>query len=106
MEKKLPGPYTFLVEKNFRMPGIVTGGSKKLGVRIPDAKITRELARRAGPIITTSANVSGKPTPATFKEIERNILDSADIALDAGDCGSGVSSEVMDLTREDRPRLR
>ncbi|MBT8385177.1 MAG: Sua5/YciO/YrdC/YwlC family protein, partial [Bacteroidia bacterium] len=33
------------------------------------------------PIVSTSANVSGKPTPKSFKEIDTSILDAVDYVV-------------------------
>ena len=33
------------------------------------------------PIVSTSANTSGKPTPITFKEIEKEILKGVDYVV-------------------------
>ncbi len=50
-----------------------------LGVRITSEKFSRTLCERLrGPIVSTSANVSGKPTPMTFSEISSEIKDGVD----------------------------
>lgn len=50
-----------------------------LGVRITSEKFSRTLCERLkGPIVSTSANVSGKPTPRTFAEISSEIKNGVD----------------------------
>lgn len=51
-----------------------------VAIRIPSgSKFCMELCRRFGrPIVSTSANVSGTPTPATFREISNEIIAGAD----------------------------
>ena len=50
-----------------------------LGVRITSEKFSRTLCERMrGPIVSTSANVSGKPTPMTFSEISSEIKNGVD----------------------------
>ncbi len=50
-----------------------------LGIRITDEKFSRALCERMrGPVVSTSANISGKPTPMTFSEISGEIRDGVD----------------------------
>ncbi|HDI72644.1 MAG TPA: threonylcarbamoyl-AMP synthase, partial [Candidatus Altiarchaeales archaeon] len=50
------------------------------------------------PIITTSANISGKKAPANVGEIDEGIKDSVDLILDSGPCRLGAPSKVIDLS--------
>ena len=56
-----PGPLTIILKKNPEVPDIVTAGSQKVGIRIPDHPIALEIARRSGPIVATSANIHFQP---------------------------------------------
>lgn len=97
MENKLPGPYTFIV-RNGKVPKSATGGLTTIGVRIPNyAQITEIIKKADTPIITTSANESGKPPAKSLSEIPDSVLNSVDFAIDAGSCGSGLPSKVIDL---------
>ncbi|GHV01419.1 threonylcarbamoyl-AMP synthase [Bacteroidia bacterium] len=50
-----------------------------LGVRVPDHEFCRQLLRRFGkPIVSTSANISGRPTPAKGGEIAKEIIAGVD----------------------------
>lgn len=50
-----------------------------LAVRVTADAFCRELCRRLRkPLVSTSANISGKPTPAAFSEISKEIIDSVD----------------------------
>ncbi len=50
-----------------------------LGIRITSEKFSRTLCERLkGPIVSTSANISGKPTPLTFAEISSDIKNGVD----------------------------
>lgn len=50
-----------------------------LGIRITSEKFSRTLCDRLkGPIVSTSANISGKPTPMTFSEISSEIKNGVD----------------------------
>lgn len=62
LKKILPGPVTVILYKKKILPDILTGGSKKIGIRIPDCEFTKALMEKLDfPITTTSANISGKP---------------------------------------------
>ncbi len=61
LEKILPGPVTIILYKKKILPDILTGGSKKIGLRIPECKFTKALMKKLDfPITATSANISGK----------------------------------------------
>ncbi len=95
LKKYLPGPYTFILK--LRKP-IAASGTDRLGVRMPDSAFCRALCERIGePVITTSANPSGRPAPVRFGDIDRKILDSVQVAVDGGPTKYGKASLVLDL---------
>lgn len=50
-----------------------------LGIRITGEIFSNKLCERMrGPIVSTSANISGKPTPHNFHEISKEIIDGVD----------------------------
>lgn len=54
-----------------------------VAIRIVQNDFCKQLIKEFGkPIVSTSANISGHPTPKSFKEIEQAILDSADYVVD------------------------
>jgi L-threonylcarbamoyladenylate synthase len=95
LRKYLPGPYTFVLRLRKKLPVTKT---KKIGVRIPDYGPIVRLCHRAGvPIITTSANVSGKKNARKASEVDRSVRKSADLLLDGGKTKYGKGSTVVDL---------
>jgi len=57
MKNNLPGPYTFILKANNKLPDTFRAKKKTIGVRIPDNNIAVELTKRLGnPIISTSLN--------------------------------------------------
>lgn len=104
IQKILPGPYTLILNKRDKVPSIITAGMDKIGVRIPDNAICREISREF-PITTTSANISGHPSPKSALEAQREVGDQPDIIIDSGPCSSGISSTVVDLT-VNPPKIR
>ena len=71
-----------------------------VGIRIPMMDFCRDLAFKLGrPIVSTSANISGEPTPACFREIAPEIRSAVDYviapALEKG--STGKASQIIKL---------
>ncbi len=74
-----------------------------LGIRITSEKFSRTLCERLkGPIVSTSANKSGKPTPMTFSEISSEIKNGVDYVCNfrRKDKASSTPSNIIKITRE------
>ncbi len=92
------GHYTFIVRKRESISGTITAGKDMVGVRIPNHGVVKGIIRSAGiPIITTSANISGEKAPASFDEIDEELINKVDLAIDSGRCRIGKPSAVIDL---------
>ncbi|WP_308991241.1 L-threonylcarbamoyladenylate synthase [Mariniflexile litorale] len=53
-----------------------------IAIRIPDDEFCFQLCRRLnGAIVSTSANISGYPTPNSFKEIQQEVLKGVDYVV-------------------------
>ena len=53
-----------------------------MGIRIPMMAFCRDLAFKLGrPLVSTSANISGEPTPASFREISGEIRSAVDYTV-------------------------
>lgn len=56
-----------------------------IGVRVTSEDFSRELCLRSRmPLVSTSANISGKPTPTTFGDIASEILEAVDYVCTSG----------------------
>ncbi|MCQ2143134.1 MAG: threonylcarbamoyl-AMP synthase [Bacteroidales bacterium] len=69
-----------------------------VGIRIPMNDFCVEVCRRLGrPIVSTSANISGEPTPKNFAEITDAIKDAVDYTVDPSlEKGStGLASQII-----------
>jgi len=98
-QRFLPGPLTLILFKSEIIPDIVTGGNKKIGIRIPDHPVALSLIRLvARPITATSANLTGKPSPNEVTNIIGDIGDKVDLIIDAGPTKFGQESTILDLT--------
>lgn len=118
--KEIPNIAIDLVEVNDAPMTIIYPGAQYLapnvvaedgsvGIRIPCVEdetlagggaFCRELVRRLRkPLVSTSANISGEPTPKSFKEISEEIKSAVDYtvprALEAG--ATGRASQIIKL---------
>ncbi len=69
-----------------------------VGIRIPMMDFCQQLVSRLGrPLVSTSANISGEPTPKRFAEISQEIRDAVDHIVDPSlECGAtGRSSSII-----------
>lgn len=89
----LPGPVTVILEARSCIPSILTGGTGRIGVRIPAHDLALEIIRGLdSPITATSANISGEKDPASPGEVRVPY----DLLVDGGIL-SGLPSTVVDL---------
>ncbi len=100
--KFLPGPLTLVLTMKCKFPKELTFGSKKVGIRIPDNKITLEILKKVKiPIIATSANISGKKNSIDVKTALSQIGNRVDVILDQGRCKYNKPSTVVELAKDD-----
>jgi L-threonylcarbamoyladenylate synthase len=98
-ERFWPGPLTIVLPKARAIPDEVTAGGDSIAVRVPDHPLARALIRAAGaPLATTSANLSGGPSPVTPTEVAAQLAGRIAMILDGGRCLGGTASTVVDLT--------
>ena len=78
-----PGPHTWVVPARGSTPPWITGGRDSIAVRVSAHPVAAALCRRlGGPIVSTSANLSGAPP-----QRRREDLAPALLALVDGVCG-------------------
>ncbi len=100
-----PGPLTMLLHAPRAMAADVSGGTGRVGVRVPDHSIARAVCAGVGrPITATSANISGEPATSDPDEVERTLGGAVDFLLDTGRTRGGAPSTILDVTDGD-PRL-
>jgi len=99
-DKFWPGPLTMVLKSRGVVPAGVTAGLHTVGIRMPDCDGTLALISASGvPLAAPSANKSGSPSPTSAAHVARDFGDEL-LILDAGECGIGVESTVVDMTRE------
>ena len=96
-----PGPLTLIVNASEAVPPAFRSQEGTIGLRMPDNRTVLELIERVGaPLATTSANVSGCTPPQSFDEVDPELLDQVAAFLDDDEEKSGVSSTVLDCTKD------
>ncbi|MFC1985100.1 L-threonylcarbamoyladenylate synthase [Chloroflexota bacterium] len=102
-----PGALTLVLPKSSSVPDIITAGGTNVAVRIPAHPVAIALIEGLGtPIVGTSANLSGRPSPLTAEEVHSQLGDRIDLVIDGGRCSGGRESTVVDVTGETPVMLR
>ncbi len=101
LEKFSPGPLTVILKKKECLGDTVTAGLDTVAVRIPENETARALILASKrPIAAPSANLSGKPSPTTAKDVMDDMTGRVDAIIDGVSCKVGVESTVLDMTGE------
>lgn len=89
MKRALPGPYTFIVEANNKVPKLIQAKRKTVGIRVPEHPVPRMLVEELGnPIITTS--LKSDDDIAVYLTDPEEIRDEYESRVDfILDCGYG-----------------
>ena len=94
-----PGPLTLLMAAAPALANDVSGGTGKVGVRVPADAVARAICVAAArPITATSANVSGDPATSDPDQVERTLGDRIDLLIDTGTTRGGAPSTIVDVT--------
>jgi len=91
-----PGPLTLVVPAAASLPPELLAGAPGVALRVPASASARLLARIAGPLVSTSANLAGQPVCQTV-ESAMAAFPSAGLVFDSGPL-EGAPSTIVDLT--------
>ena len=106
IERYWPGPLTLVLPARGRLPPALTAGGDTVGVRLPAHPFLRALARRVGPLASSSANRSGEPPCATAAAVLDQLDGRIPLLVDAGPAPLARSSTVLDLSGPQPKLLR
>ncbi len=103
MRKAFPGPYTFILNANNKVPKIFNTNKKTVGIRVPENNLIREIVEEYGnPIVTSSIkdvdDILKYPTDP--EEIQALYGKQVDLIIDGGP-GGQIASTVIDCTGEE-----
>jgi L-threonylcarbamoyladenylate synthase len=91
-----PGPISFLLNKKNSVPDLITAGSKKVVIRIPNHPLLLELLNQIDfPLAAPSANPSGFVSPVTAQHVYEGLHGKISYILDGGDCSVGLESTIV-----------
>lgn len=98
LKNSWPGPITWLVPTNYRAPDWITGKFNSLAVRVTAHPVAAALCLAyGGPIVSTSANVQGRPPARTRLDLLRHFGNALN-AITPGEVGKRLTpSEIRDL---------
>lgn len=102
LKRNLPGPFTFILDANNKIPKIFKKNKKTVGIRIPDNKTTQLIVKELGrAIIVTSVKdydeiIEYTTDPELIFERYNNRVE---IIIDGG-MGNNEPSTVVDCTSE------
>ncbi len=104
IESVWPGPLTLVLRARTEVPEPLRPEGL-VALRCPGSGFLRKLMSRLGSeIVSTSANRASEPPPADLEEVDGEILDAVQIAVDAGRL-AGLGSTVVGFGRGGRPHL-
>lgn len=97
-----PGPLTLLFNKTELIPDLVTAGSSRVAIRIPNHPVTLQLLEQLDfPLAAPSANPSGYVSPTTATHVYEGLHGKIPYILDGGDCTVGVESTIAGWNEDD-----
>lgn len=106
MKRNLPGPFTFILNADSRLPKIFRN-RKEVGIRVPDNPIAREICRALGaPLLTTTLPLGeGEDTEyVTDPElIDEKFGEKVDLVIDGGI--GGIEPSTVINCCEDIPEI-
>jgi len=108
LKKSLPGPFTFILESNTKVPKILDVNKKTVGIRIPAHNIPRMIVAQLGnPLITSSIKNDDliKEYTTDPEEIYEDFKHVVDIVIDGG-AGGNIPSTVVDCTEDEIKIIR
>jgi len=100
-----PGPLTLVIPANPGLP-VNLSSTPYIGVRMPDHPIALQLLRLSGPLVVSSANLSGMPDSRTAQQVYDQLGGRIPLILDGGDTPGGEPSTVVDCSRNELIILR
>jgi tRNA threonylcarbamoyl adenosine modification protein (Sua5/YciO/YrdC/YwlC family) len=97
-----PGPLTLVVSPKQDVPTLISGGRGSILIRVPGHPVPRKIARKIdAPIVGTSANKSGGPSPYAVSESQEQLGNEVELYIDAGPSSSEKDSTILGVQEED-----
>ncbi len=105
MARYWPGPLSLIFRAAPIVPPRVRGAGGTVALRFPrDPLCMRILQRIGGPVVSSSANISGQRPAETAEEVVRIFGNQLDLVVDAGPRHGETPSTLVDVSGR-KPRL-
>ena len=99
MKRFWPGPLSIVFRASPMVPAACRGPRGTIALRYPKHELSRSLVRAVGgPIVASSANLSGKPPARSAEEVVRVFGNQLDLVLDGGPSQASEPSTLIDVT--------
>jgi tRNA threonylcarbamoyl adenosine modification protein (Sua5/YciO/YrdC/YwlC family) len=108
MNRNLPGPVTFILNANNKVPKLFLSNRKTIGIRVPDHKVPLKLVELSGePLVCASIHHPADPGVILnqVEDFQEYYGHSVDLIVDCGDGGT-YGSAVVDCTGEEPVLIR
>ncbi len=92
-----PGPHTWLVPHQGRLPQWVTGQHETVALRVSAHPLVRALCAECGPLISTSANPAGRPSARSRLRVQQYFGAALDAVIGSELGGRKNPSTIRDL---------
>jgi L-threonylcarbamoyladenylate synthase len=91
-----PGALTLVVTAKHPVLAKVSGKRDSIAIRVPNHQVPRAITKELGsPIVGTSANISGGPSPFEVDAAVEQLGDSIDLYIDGGPSKSTANSTII-----------
>jgi len=105
MARFWPGPLSLIFKAAGIIPPAVRGAGGTVALRCPKDRLCQALLDRiGGPVVSSSANLTGQRPAETAEEVVRIFGNQLDMVLDGGPRRGGLPSTLVDVSGP-RPRL-
>lgn len=95
----MPGMITLILKKKDLVDDSYTAGLKTIGIRIPDDPFVLKLLEKVGPMLVTSANMSGTPALLNDQEVYQVFKGKIPLIV-KGKCVNNLASTVVQVDEE------
>ncbi len=100
-------PTTIILDQPRNVAANLIASDKTLGIRLVKEPFCFKLMEKMKkPLVSTSANISGQPTPIAFKDISQEIIKGVDYVVNLHqDKIAGKPSTIIKLTNDSRVKV-
>lgn len=96
-----PGPLTILFEKSAMVSDLITAGSSKVAIRIPNHLLFLAILKSVDfPIAAPSANPYQSISPTTAQQVDDYFKEAVPYVLEGGKCDCGLESTIVGIEDE------